>query len=613
MTLRLPRTRPVLAACLMAAFSSAPFAQAAPARLPPRAAEANQHLSRIVEQLPAACQRSRQVLLGDRDPNGPSCVRFVPTGEMDKGVPPVAPGDANGGPGKRLLQRAYWEHDANSPLADYRWHRDVMVPFLGRLAGESNAAARVLPALMKDTFLLEASFALLPEGSWVTGLRPVKAAQEKAPTNWPLLCLHRLNEAIAKEDLAACDRWSAELGAALFAMEDLHRWLEFLTDNQLANLRVQPMCEGLFKESESAFGGEKEPYVIRSCVSRFPGGNTESTAFHNYLEVERQAEGLFRDPAPWARAAEESNAARSVPAAVWMPPDLREAFLTWRGALGEHNQKVLDRAASAPFERSFLANMLFRCRSAGTVEQVAKVLARFERRFPQAEVWQLMDVLPYRAGLGMSGLEWADRYDKRLMEMSARVEANTPREAFFEARRMQYQVYGGNKNYKNLVLTLRKALDTGNMDCIRATDMIGALYRNAGFPGFAYIRWCWGTNGHSVAVVEEPAGDAAATTRPGAAKSRLTIVDGLHPPSAAVGAWPEDYFTGHQDVYCAELFGRALDTCIFLEAYVIRGPNAGTLVKAPIPYLPGRDKAVTKKVFPASGPASALPPRQTDQ
>ena len=41
---------------------------------------------------------------------------------------------------------------------------------------------------------------------------------------------------------------------------------------------------------------------------------------------------------------------------------------------------------------------------------------------------------------------------------------------------------------------------------------------------------------------------------------------------------------------------------MFAEGYVARGPNAGTLVRAALPHLPGRDKAAVSKVHPGPYP-----------
>jgi hypothetical protein len=42
---------------------------------------------------------------------------------------------------------------------------------------------------------------------------------------------------------------------------------------------------------------------------------------------------------------------------------------------------------------------------------------------------------------------------------------------------------------------------------------------------------------------------------------------------------------------------RGLDNYVWAEGYIVRGPNAGTLARAPVPYLPQREKKSVQTVF----------------
>jgi len=296
---------------------------------------------------------------------------------------------------------------------------------------------------------------------------------------------------------------------------------------------------------------------------------------------QRQGEGYFRKPDEFAKLAGQYHA-ETAAAGVWLIPDVRPAFLQLRRRLSAGNQALWDQAATTPFERSYLTNMLHRLGRAEVLDSVGVCLERFEKRMPKsAQQCQLMDVLAYRAGLGTAGLEWGDRFDARLMKAGGAMAATAPADALEEARTFQFGVYGGQGHYEGLVLTLRRALDTGHMDCIRATDMIAAVCRNAGWPGFLHVRWDRGVSGHSVAAIETVDGG----------KRRIDIVDGLFGPGECTEVWPDSYFCGHDDLYAVELLGRGLDSFVVLETYVMRGPNAGKLTKRAVPYLPGHDGA----------------------
>lgn len=64
--------------------------------------------------------------------------------------------------------------------------------------------------------------------------------------------------------------------------------------------------------------------------------------------------------------------------------------------------------------------------------------------------------------------------------------------------------------------------------------------------------------------------------------------------------WPNEFFRGFPDIYAVELSARGLDSHVWMEGYIIRGPTAGFLMRAAIPFRPGYAKPNAEKVF--SGP-----------
>jgi len=166
-------------------------------------------------------------------------------------------------------------------------------------------------------------------------------------------------------------------------------------------------------------------------------------------------------------------------------------------------------------------------------------------------------------------------------------------DALLEACRWTNRFY--NPSNYGVTFTLRDALEQKKLDCVRATDMIGAIFRNAGRTRFAHVRWCAETSGHSVA--------AYVGTENG--QPDVILADGLNPP-AQPEHWPDAYFHGHTwppglagnpTPYCVELYVRGLDSYIWADGYIIRGPNAGELTTASIPYSTHHRDAGTKKVF----------------
>lgn len=556
------------------AATSQPTSSFSPASRPATiesAARASAILSDLVKDLPAAVKASQEVLQGRRDPNDPSCASMPALKSTDKGIPKLPAGDARGGVGERLLQASYWERKPTSPAADYEYFQKTIRPFMEKLKEQNKPAF--------DSLAVEAARAE-PLAAWLAGqtvfTADLKPALAPEGTNWPAHCLHELDQAISRKDLPACQRWSAELAAATAGLLDLHRWVSLLAADYLDSLDLQA-------QSESMFEANKQPadYSVYR-ISCFPGGSTLVAGVSNFFEVERQGEGYFRKPDEFAALAGQDHAGTERGAAGWLTPDVRLAFIELRRRLSADNQALWDRAATTPFERSYLTNMLYRLGKADVLNQAGVSLERFDRRLPKgAQLSQLMDVLTYRASLGTSGMEWGDRFDGRLMKAGGALVATTPADALEEARKFQFGVYGGGDNYEGLVLTLRRALDTGHMDCIRATDMIAAVCRDAGWPGFLAVRWDRGVSGHSVAAMETPGGD----------RRRIDIVDGLFGPGQHKEVWPDSYFRGHGDLYAVELLGRGLDSFVVLETYILHGPNAGRLTRRAVPYLPGHDHA----------------------
>jgi len=236
--------------------------------------------------------------------------------------------------------------------------------------------------------------------------------------------------------------------------------------------------------------------------------------------------------------------------------------------------------------------MLDRAWRSDAAEQLCEAVRRFDVNHPNAPVQELMGTLMYR-GHSFGGLEWADRYQSTLMDMAGG-NHGSEREAFMAAYRQTYGLYHDSTHYAPS-LTLRAALEQKQLDCNRATDMIGAIFRNSGQSRFGHVRWCAGTMGHSV---------AAATIVEGAQR-RVLLLDGLtHMDQPEV--WPDAYFQGHAwppglennpPPYAVELYARGLDNYIWAQGYIIRGPDAGTLTTAALPYLPGHRTVGSTKVY----------------
>jgi hypothetical protein len=534
-------------------------------------------LTRLTAEIEPVLAESRRILLGQRPAGDPTCItqRLEDNRVLLQGSP-------DGGAGLRII--AFYADSPNAPLALYSWSQEKLRPFL-QAERKANASA-----LARSEELTAAARELASEihqaphalaGSDTNG-RVTSAA-------WPAECLRRLRAAVAADDASSVEAWADELTAATFALADLHRWLNVVLDSHLTSLDFQARCQTAFAYADSIGGGTRA-----TQESSLPGAGLMIAWGENYLEVEHQAEGLF-ERVDTAATGVASRDVSSAPSARWMPPEVRQVFLWLRSRLSPAVQAVWDQAASSPLDRSYLANMLFRAMSARSLEQMALALQRFEQSHPVVTQAELMDVLFYRSGFNSSGFHWADRYDHRLLNAAGSITGDQEGVAR-RAHGLTNSLLKGWENYDGGTTTLTQSLDAGKLDCVRGTDMIGALYRDAGHGEYCVVRLRCASVGHSVGAVP--------IDRDGT--RHLLILDSLNPcppsetwPSAYFKdiTWPDGYRDKRGPLFSAELYARGLDGYLFAEGYVVQGEHAGQLVRAALPYLPGCEKAGTAKIF----------------
>ena len=546
-------------------------------------------LTAMADVLKSSLNASRPVLLGSRDPNGPSCVTVVLTGQTVGKVPDNS-GDWDGGPGTKLATIFILDRqNIDSAAADFNWHQTRFRTVL------KNQDISNQPALdAAEDFEIRASAFSEAARQWTSIPAELDATEFEARDNWPSLCLASLNSAVKAHDLAGVQHWSQELATAAASLRDLHRWLKFLGENEVAALDFQAKCAPLFTNSDVA----AVKYDRQSTLSNFPGGLLSLHGGANYYEVERQAEGLFKaPPSEWADSKFDptSNAG-------WVLPAIRDSYLKMESMLSEKNLQTWRKAARLPYERTYIFDMLDRARQSGATDQLAESLHRFNAAHSEATVGELMGELMYR-GHSFAGLEWADRFQPVLLKAALDIHGSDL-EAFNQAVTWTNNFYKEPDSVYGLTFTLRDALDYKKLDCVRSTDMIASLLRNSGHTRFGHIRWCAGTAGHSVAAFMGRSND----------KPDIVIGDGLN-PSSTVEHWPSAYFTEHAwpagmeknpNPYAVELYLRGLDNYIWSEGYIISGPNAGELVKTGIPYSTYRQQSADEKIFSGPYPPETL-------
>lgn len=506
-----------------------------------------------------------------------SCVSQMERKQIEK-LGPRFSIDLDGGPGTTISILLDAGRSAiSSAAADYAWHQSRLATHLANLSALHAAAlARANRLFLQTERLVERLEGLEPASAaaWPEDL--VASLPEPSGDNWPGLCLARLSASIERRDLAAARRWAHELSGAVWRIVDLHRWTVFLSENHLEALRFQQLCRGCFEVADRL----GTPYAVGATPSSLPAGLLTLHGRDNYLEVERQAEQVF-SVSKELLAAVQSDQPVTGPALL-VPPLLRPTFLAYLGALGEPNRATLVRATRTPYEASFLFNAMFRAKHAGTVGKQCEVLHRFDRNKPQASVDRLMGVFVYR-GHFFAGFDWSDRYAKALHGEPLTEPTAGDAEAFQAACTAVRDAFSSRSSY-GPTLTLRQSLESGVIDCVRATDMVLTRYRNDGRSGVGHVRWLTGGAGHSVPVLF----DAKEGGRP-------MLIDPLladpqpevWPDAYVAGAtWP-DVLAGQPPLQGVEFYVRGIDCYVWAQGLCLEGPDAGRLVSATVPYLTG--------------------------
>ncbi|TVR43467.1 MAG: hypothetical protein EA402_09655 [Planctomycetota bacterium] len=399
-------------------------------------------------------------------------------------------------------------------------------------------------------------------------------------TSWPARCLTNLRNAHEQGDAAAIGHWQAEYQAALEWARDLIAWGHLLAQNQLSNLDFQQANSELFQAMVPAYKNLRGGYNPNSHVGRFPAGTNGLYGIWNWLEVERQADLLLAPDAQWEELARQPFAHPSVLA---VPPPYRASAAQIRQALPPNAQATWEEALSAPYERSFVIAALARYQKVQALEQVADVMTLAAQQWPRQEIplWALMDALPWRAGDSFAGMEWADRFSPAVSKLMPQRLPNQKPQRFAALHQLVYNRYQ-QCEYSGLVLTLREALQRNSMDCIRVTDLYGALWRNMGQAGFLPIRQIRAGMGHTIAGL---------ILHPGDRGEVIISMDGMIAENRP-RRWPDTAGGGQSgELVCNELFYRGLDGYVFLEGVIVRGSQAGTRIQAAVPWLPGRQEA----------------------
>ncbi|MCA8969491.1 MAG: hypothetical protein KDC95_06895 [Planctomycetes bacterium] len=528
-------------------------------------------LTDLVLAVRAVAPRTRALLVGKRTKQAASCVTPLLRGSItDRVSIPPRPKMAFGGcaTSLRLTSRR-----GRTPIEDFEISQNETRPFLVERLDRSEREQKALEDVTRLVRQLSESLSSsIDNGSDSSSMTRSEVPDGDDDVSQ---CLRELIDDLAAKRMADARHRVDNLAIHVERLTDLVRWLAFLDRNLLEALEFAARCRDQFVAADPYY--RRQGYDTGSDFGRFPSGSALVHGEANYYEVERQAEGIFRVVEPCARGIEGVMLGEDPVALRHVLPTLWGAFRELRVGLPEAVRATLDDAASAPYARTRLTSVLFRGQSSGALPSMREALLALGRRRVRVGVHELFDVLTLRAGGYSCGFEWGDRFDPRIVAFAKGVGGDADA-MFMSAYRLAHANYDPSR-YVGGTHTLRSALGSKAFDCIRATDLLEAIYRQAGGTRSVEVRECRGGPSHTVAGhVQRRAGTWT-----------VAVADALRPRHEGATSWPEGYATS-EVAYAVEVYEPGLDTAIWSAGYVVTGPASGTRIDAALPFVPERSE-----------------------
>ena len=319
--------------------------------------------------------------------------------------------------------------------------------------------------------------------------------------------LKHLSEAIAAGNVAETRRWSAEAEGAAMRLADLLRWVDLQCEwtHDLAWILERfASCVERSDRGVAAAGGWKN-----FMFGRLPGCSslmevtlgdalTCETMLADFLvvsDVERTVMGK-------TDASERCFA---------VTPEERSTFVRMRDALSGKAKDVFAAIPLEPYERTALNSNLARyVREKKTAELTASLRA-YAKHHAKPEVRSMMEVVHIAQGAFGSTTSAGDRYHDEMVAWSGKL-SGKPDKAAARAHALAHGFYtqGGRRHYRGRLWTIHDAQKAKATDCIRASQMMGSAYANAGYTGLHPVRICRGnlkqkiigTSGHTFVCVQ---------------------------------------------------------------------------------------------------------------
>ena len=311
------------------------------------------------------------------------------------------------------------------------------------------------------------------------------------------LSMKGLAEALAAGDAAAATAWSGEVLGATRRLVDLLRWVDLQTEWICDLARVLDAFRFCIETSDrevAAAGGWKN-----FMFGRLPGASSlMELSVSDALMTELMLCDFFIVTDAESAAMGKKG---TVPFFAVLPGH-RAGFVKIHDALPKHAQTVFASIPTTDYELSAFNANLWRYGREKQIDNLIESLKHFAKREKKPSVTTMMEVIHIAQGAFGSTTSAGDRYHAEMIAWSKKLKGK-PEKAVAQAHALAYGFYtqGGRARYRGRLWTIHDAQKAGATDCIRASQMMGSAYANAGYTGLHPVRICRGNVRQKIAGV----------------------------------------------------------------------------------------------------------------
>jgi hypothetical protein len=240
------------------------------------------------------------------------------------------------------------------------------------------------------------------------------------------------------------------------------------------------------------------------------------------------------------------------------------------------------------YERTALNSNLRRYVAEKKTAELGASLRAYAKHEAKPDVRGMMEMVHIAQGAFGSTTSAGDRYHPEMMSWAQKL-AGKPDKAVAQAHALAYGFYtqGGGRHYRGRLWTIHDAQKAKATDCIRASQMLGSAYANAGYTGLHPVRICRGNlrqkavglSGHTFVCLD--AGAKNACLDPLLGRTFLGPFEKMHENDRTVVSVAKGY--------------RTLDSFVSGQIRFPQGPIRGVQLR--VPYY-----GLERKGFPKDAP-----------